>query len=444
MACWFEYNGKRYEPDELVGALKEMTPTEAAKYIPGIKPTPEAPFKTSWHELAIKDALSDAVAAGRSRISWTPGEAQAARYDLSKHLSEIEYNPANGNLRAFDKDHHQVMTKYAVKPEELPDYIGKDAADRIVNNPTSTVPVSGSGGTALHRLQGLDLKVGGEFHKKLYDQKVPQVLNKIGKAHGVKVEKGVTGQAGHDEYKIHPSRDGAGGYDVLDNEGYVVHSLPTKSDAQAWVAEQPGSKTFNPNPVSYMDIPPSLADQIRTKGFSLFTDSGSAGAPLASLEHVRQSWSDRGLKHDITENGNTITVSRIVVPKEMREQGIGTAAMKELIDYADANGKRIVLSPSNDFGGTKSRLVKFYKGLDFVNNSGRNKDFTTRETMIREPKRLFEDSSAGAPIAALEHANKRTVRPPRLTNRPSEPDQPDERKRGGRVALQTAYAMKRR
>src|SRR5690606_1829263 len=44
---------------------------------------PDAPFKKSWDELAFKRMLNKAANEGYDSISWTPGEAQAARYDLS-------------------------------------------------------------------------------------------------------------------------------------------------------------------------------------------------------------------------------------------------------------------------------------------------------------------------------------------------------------------------
>lgn len=105
----------------------------------------------------------------------------------------------------------------------------------------------------------------------------------------------------------------------------------------------------------------------------------------ASLESVREAWSEAGIKHAISEQDGTIEVSQIVVPKDKRGQGIGTEAMQKLLAYADATVQRVVLTPSSDFGGTKSRLEKFYKGLGFVANKRRSKDFTTRATMIREP-----------------------------------------------------------
>lgn len=101
---------------------------------------------------------------------------------------------------------------------------------------------------------------------------------------------------------------------------------------------------------------------------------------------------------DVSEKGDDITLSRIIVPKESRKQGIGSKAMQELIDYADANNKRILLTPSTDFGATSTeRLKEFYKEFGFVENKGKNKDFTTKETMYREPSGFEE-----APFAVQE------------------------------------------
>jgi GNAT superfamily N-acetyltransferase len=82
------------------------------------------------------------------------------------------------------------------------------------------------------------------------------------------------------------------------------------------------------------------------------------------------------------------TLSRIEVPKDLRNQGLGSQVMKDLLAEADATGVTMALSPSSDFGGNKSRLTEFYKRFGFVPNSGRNKDFSApRETMIRPLKK---------------------------------------------------------
>lgn len=105
------------------------------------------------------------------------------------------------------------------------------------------------------------------------------------------------------------------------------------------------------------------------------------------VDEVRKSWEKKGISHSLTEDKENVTLSKIVVPKEKRNKGVGHQAVKELTDYADKHGKKVLLTPDTSFGGTStSRLKQFYKEHDFKENKGRNKDFTTKESMIRHPK----------------------------------------------------------
>jgi GNAT superfamily N-acetyltransferase len=94
-----------------------------------------------------------------------------------------------------------------------------------------------------------------------------------------------------------------------------------------------------------------------------------------------------GVKLDLFGSGDKLTLSRIVVPKDGRGAGTGSAIMQAIIDFADANGKTVSPTPAADFGGTVSRLKHFYKRFGFVENKGKNKDFTISESMYREPEK---------------------------------------------------------
>ena len=92
----------------------------------------------------------------------------------------------------------------------------------------------------------------------------------------------------------------------------------------------------------------------------------------------------------LTETQEYISLDMIEIDKEYRKQGIGTFVMIHLIRYADNVGKEIILLPgvSDDRKGTTSRgrLVAFYKQFGFVENKGRNKDFTKKGgSMFRKP-----------------------------------------------------------
>lgn len=103
-----------------------------------------------------------------------------------------------------------------------------------------------------------------------------------------------------------------------------------------------------------------------------------------------------GLKLDLSGGGDKpLVVSRIELPKNMREQGIGTQIMREVLDYADKTGAQVALSPSSDFGGNKARLTEWYKSLGFVPNKGKSKDLSISEEMYRVPRVAREDLERG-------------------------------------------------
>lgn len=106
-----------------------------------------------------------------------------------------------------------------------------------------------------------------------------------------------------------------------------------------------------------------------------------------SLKALTTKLESGGIKFSTFFNpkSNSIELSKIVVPDTARGSGQGTKAMKDLIKIADGNGSTITLTPSKDFGGGIVRLRKFYKGLGFVENKGRNKDFRFTDTFLKLP-----------------------------------------------------------
>jgi len=208
---------------------------------------PDAPFKSAdvhgWPGLALKRMIRHAAENGYDRISWTPGEVQSARYDLSKQLSKVIYEPDKQHLVAFDKN-NQPHINEIVEPKQLPDYIGKDLADKLLATSRSKETVQdrrykdNSGN--YHKVEGVDLKVGGEGMREFYDKMLPRIAEKIGKAHGVKVK---TAEINHQ-----------GGWD--DDVGSNV--------------------ALSKHPVHYFDLPQSLKDQALHKGFPLYM----AGVPF--------------------------------------------------------------------------------------------------------------------------------------------------------------------
>lgn len=87
---------------------------------------------------------------------------------------------------------------------------------------------------------------------------------------------------------------------------------------------------------------------------------------------------------NIYEYSNKISID-LIITKE-KNSGYGTKLMQDICDYADKNNKIVILTPSDEFGGNKKRLIEFYKRFGFVENKGKNKDFEIFESMYRLPR----------------------------------------------------------
>ena len=103
---------------------------------------------------------------------------------------------------------------------------------------------------------------------------------------------------------------------------------------------------------------------------------------LADIKNEFKDKTDYLFIHE--KKDGTISLDNMVVKKEFRNQGIGTQILNELISYADENGKIITLTPTSEFG-TKAKLTKWYKANGFVENKGRNADYSLSDTMYRLP-----------------------------------------------------------
>ena len=96
--------------------------------------------------------------------------------------------------------------------------------------------------------------------------------------------------------------------------------------------------------------------------------------------------SELSLSREFKNHPEYIYLALIVVNEEDQYSGYGTGFMEDLCEWADSRGKIITLTPDDDFGASSvSRLVKFYKRFGFVENKGKNTDFTHKQYMHRKP-----------------------------------------------------------
>jgi hypothetical protein len=142
---------------------------------------PDAPFKTTWHELSLKRAIQEASEKGYDQIAFTTGKTQAERYDLSKQVSTLRAPYDNGEYVVSyipkGANDYEYMGRFLEK--DLPGAVGKELAEKIVANKNIQSMT----------YKGDDLAVGGEGMKGFYDQILPKSLEKLGKKFDAKVGK---------------------------------------------------------------------------------------------------------------------------------------------------------------------------------------------------------------------------------------------------------------
>lgn len=158
---------------------------------------PDAPFKDTWYQLALKRAIQYAAENGYERIGLTTGSQQAARFDLSKQVDELLHSKnQDGTYRVSAIARGQGnMIGEAIPESKLADYVGKEVAEKIIKGEGKRTEVAGkynpqtmtSTKDYMNSLSGIDLKIGGEGMKKYYDEIYPKFLDKYGKKWNARV-----------------------------------------------------------------------------------------------------------------------------------------------------------------------------------------------------------------------------------------------------------------
>jgi broad specificity phosphatase PhoE len=191
---------------------------------------PNAPFKSDWHELAMKTMLRKAAEGGYDKIGWVTGEQTADRYDISKQIESINYDPDNQRLVAKLPSGSRHIDKQ-VPPDQLPDYIGKEAAQRLL--------ATEKNGAGNHELHGTGLKVGGEWAKALYDRAIPNFLSKYGKKWGAKVgDTTLQGDTGKWEKKTETGWESTATPGARSTKPETIHSLAITPEMRASVLSE--------------------------------------------------------------------------------------------------------------------------------------------------------------------------------------------------------------
>ena len=274
----------------------EMTLLEAYSPRPNV---PDAPFKTTWPELSLKRMIRYASENGYEQVAWTPGHVQAERYDLSKHIDELNWWK-DKETGTFDiegvRDGNAVLTQKNLSPEQVAEFVGKDMADKIVkgegrsHSKTMKVGVGASARDAtfdIGSLSGLDLKVGGEGMVAFYDRELVNKANALGKKYGAKVGSAALTTPTESRWEIQVgsnSRTNAPLYNVRDTETREsLGVFDKRADAEALIKEFEADAGDAATSVHTLPITPALRDAAVGESFALFQEKDAARKAGPSL-----------------------------------------------------------------------------------------------------------------------------------------------------------------
>jgi hypothetical protein len=144
---------------------------------------PDAPFKTTWPDLAFKRMVRWAAEHGFDRIAWNTGDMANEMLSIEDKVHHIDYKTKDGKYRLgiiLQNSEEFGTEKEWMTADEVEELLGADIARKIING-------EGQPGGDRKTLRGLDLKLGGAGNRGFYDKILPQMAAKIGKKWGAKV-----------------------------------------------------------------------------------------------------------------------------------------------------------------------------------------------------------------------------------------------------------------
>lgn len=254
---------------------------------------PDAPFKKTWHELAMRRILNYASEHGYDKVTWDTGATQAERYDLSKQVSRIHLsNPVwgegdtlrDGDLIVTGLNGNDIISESKVTPKRMEEIIGKEATNNLIHNPTHM-----EGRT--HVLEGDGLRVGGAGMKGFYDKILPDYANKYTKKWGGRVEDESLGGVRQLYGVRHIQGPEYGVYNSVTGRRLMVPGELTRDEAVAIADTKSDVVSEGPN-VHSLTITPEMRESILNEGQPLFQGAKGSFTPKDSVVKFVQGKAD--------------------------------------------------------------------------------------------------------------------------------------------------------
>jgi hypothetical protein len=161
---------------------------------------PEAPFKTTWADLAMKRVLRHAAENGYHALSWDVGDTHSERYNMGNEVDSIRVvGQANHLYDVLATRNGRTVVERQGTPEgKLSDLLGKDMAQRAITARDEPQGIT---------FKGDDLKIGGAGMRGFYDDMLPKKMQALTKKWGGNVERTIVGDGPHTDIASADERD---------------------------------------------------------------------------------------------------------------------------------------------------------------------------------------------------------------------------------------------
>jgi hypothetical protein len=149
---------------------------------------PDAPFKDTWYQLALKRALQYASENGYERVGLTTGKQQIDRYSnaIRQNVDQISFYPfgTKGGTEVYAKKDNKVTFRGIIIDGKFIDGEAEGlTADKVLGKSMVKQITEKKDGV----ITGDNLSIGGEGMKKYYDEAYPNFLDKYSKKWNAKI-----------------------------------------------------------------------------------------------------------------------------------------------------------------------------------------------------------------------------------------------------------------
>lgn len=136
---------------------------------------PDAPWKNTANELAVKQILDVAAKEGYDTVAFSPGSEHVKRYGMSQYFDALTATKEpNGQVRLVGTKEGRTVVDKTVDAEDLPDYIGKEKAENIVEQLKQPPPRNEAAEELRSYFAGLQEKYGDQFPTTILQKVTPE------------------------------------------------------------------------------------------------------------------------------------------------------------------------------------------------------------------------------------------------------------------------------